>query len=101
LAPSADFAVDLAVREWARRDRDVAKRLRRIDKRRMRFLRSAFDQICADEDDAAARSMLAYSLLIGSYFIAAPPAGKTRSEALHLALDHLLDEREAEAVRPA
>jgi AcrR family transcriptional regulator len=90
LAPSAEFTVDLAIREWARRDRDVAKRLRRVDKRRMEFLRSLFAEICVDEDDAAARSMLAFSLLIGTYFIAAPPAGKTKSEALRLALDSLL-----------
>jgi len=92
LAPTADFAVDLAIREWARRDRDIARRLRRIDKRRIEFLRSLFGQFCIDEDDATARTMLAYSLLIGSYFIAAPPRGKTRSEALRLALDRLLDE---------
>src|SRR4051812_49443088 len=30
-APSADFTVELALRDWARRDRTVADRLRRID----------------------------------------------------------------------
>jgi AcrR family transcriptional regulator len=95
LAPSAEFTVDLAVREWARRDREVARRLRRVDKRRMEFLRSLFAEICPTEDEAAARSMLAFSLLIGTYFIAAPPAGKTKREALHLALDSLLAENES------
>jgi AcrR family transcriptional regulator len=90
LAPSADFAVDLAVRDWARRDRDVAKRLRRIDNRRMAWLRSLFGEFCADQDDAEARSMLAYSLLIGSWFIAAQHGGKSRSGMLRLALDRLL-----------
>src|SRR5258707_15714689 len=28
LAPSADFAVELALRDWSRRDKDVGKRLR-------------------------------------------------------------------------
>jgi AcrR family transcriptional regulator len=90
LAPSADFAVDLAVRDWARRDRDVAKRLRRIDNRRMAWLRSLFADFSADENDAEARSMLAYSLLIGSWFIAAQHSGKSRSEMLRLAVDRLL-----------
>jgi AcrR family transcriptional regulator len=35
LAPSADFAVELALRDWSRRDKDVAKRVRRMDNRRL------------------------------------------------------------------
>jgi hypothetical protein len=32
--------IDLAVRDWTRRDRSVAKRLRRVDNRRLEYLRS-------------------------------------------------------------
>ncbi|HST54443.1 MAG TPA: helix-turn-helix domain-containing protein [Solirubrobacteraceae bacterium] len=92
LAPSADFAVELALREWARRDSDVAERLHRVDDRRMRFLRSLFGQFCVDENDVEARSMLAYSLLIGSYFIAAQHDQKTRFQVLQLAVERLLSE---------
>ncbi len=92
LARSADFAVELALRDWSRRDGDVAKRLHRVDSRRMEYLRSLFGQFCVSEHDVEARSMLAYSLLIGSYFIAAQHGGKTRSQVLQLALDRLLDE---------
>ncbi|HEY6779630.1 MAG TPA: TetR/AcrR family transcriptional regulator [Thermoleophilaceae bacterium] len=92
LSPTADFAVELALRDWARRDGGVAKRLRRIDTRRMAFLRSLFEQFCADENDVEARSMLAYSLLIGSYFIAAQHDGKSRFEMLQLAVERLLSE---------
>ncbi len=46
----------------------------------------------SDENDVEARSMLAYSLLIGSYFIAAQHGDKTRSEVLQLAVDRLLSE---------
>jgi hypothetical protein len=56
----------------------------------MGYLRSLFAQFCVDENDVEARSMLAYSLLIGSYFIAAQHGGKTRSQVLALALDRLL-----------
>jgi len=90
LAPSVDFAVELALRDWSRRDRDVAARLRRIDTRRMDYLRLLFGQFCADEDEVEARSLLAFSLFIGSYFIAAEHAGKSRSEVLQLAIDRLL-----------
>jgi AcrR family transcriptional regulator len=92
LAPSADFAVELAVRDWSRRDSDVAARLQRIDSRRMTFLRSLFGRFCVDENDVEARSMLAYSLLIGSYFIAPQHGERSRSETFALALDQLLGE---------
>jgi AcrR family transcriptional regulator len=90
LSSSADFAVELAIRDWSRRDGDVAERLHRVDNRRMGYLRSLFGQFCLNENDVEARSMLAYSLLIGSYFIAAQHDGKTRSQVLQLAVDRLL-----------
>jgi AcrR family transcriptional regulator len=90
LAPTADFAVELAVRDWSRRDADVARRLRRIDRRRMEWMRSLFAQFCDGEDEAEARSMLAYSLLIGSYFVTAQHRGRTRAQMLQLAVDQLL-----------
>jgi AcrR family transcriptional regulator len=92
LASSVDIAVELAVRDWSRRDRDVARRLQRVDNRRMGYLRSLFGQFCADENDADARSMLAFSLFVGSPFIAAQPGNKTRSQMLQLAVDRLLIE---------
>jgi hypothetical protein len=49
-------------------------------------------QFCANESDAAARSMLADSLLIGGYFVAARHPGRTRPEMLRPAVDRLLDE---------
>jgi AcrR family transcriptional regulator len=92
LAPSADFAVELALRDWSRRDRAIARRLRGVDERRMEWMRSLFAQFCVDETDVEARSMLAYSLLIGSYFITAHHGDKTRSQTLQLAVDRLLKE---------
>jgi len=84
------LAVELAVRDWSRRDRDVAERLRRVDNRRIGYIRSLFGQFCADENDVEVRSMLAYTLVIGSYFIAAQHGDKTRAQVLQLAIDRLL-----------
>ena len=89
LAPRSTSAVELALRDWSRRDGEVAARLRRVDNRRMEYLRSLFGQICPDEDDVEARAMLAFSLFIGSYFIAADHAGRSRAEVLRLALERL------------
>ncbi len=90
LAPSADFAVELAIRDWSRRDSGVAKLLRRVDSRRMNWLRSLFGQFCTQDDDIEARSLLTYSLLIGSYFIVAHHTEKGRSTILQLAVQELL-----------
>jgi AcrR family transcriptional regulator len=84
------LAVELAVRDWSRRDGDVAERLRRVDNRRIGYIRSLFAQFCADENDVEVRSMLAYTLVVGSYFIAAEHGDKTRSQVLQLAIDRLL-----------
>jgi len=92
LVPSVDFAVELALRDWSRRDAEVAECLHRIDNRRMEYMRLLFGQFCADEDDGEARSMLAFSLFIGSYFIVAEHGGRTRSEVLQLSIDRLLSE---------
>ena len=90
LAPQANFAVELALRDWSRRDRDVARRLRRVDERRMTWLRSLFAEFSDDDDDADARCMLAYSLLIGSWFVTARHRGRSRSEMLQLAVERLV-----------
>ncbi len=82
--------IDLAVRDWARRDATVAKRLRRVDNKRMTYLRDLIGTFSADADDVEARSMLAFSLAIGSHFIAADHQGRSRRQVLNLATERLL-----------
>jgi AcrR family transcriptional regulator len=82
--------IELAIRDWARRDTTVAKRLRRVDNRRMDYMRGLFRAFCPDEDEVEARSMLAFSLWIGNHFIAAQHGERTRSQVLRLAVDRLL-----------
>lgn len=81
--------VDLAIRDWARREPAVAARLRRVDNRRMDYMRSLFGAFCADEDDVEARCVLALSLFIGSHFIATDHGTRSRTDALALAMRHL------------
>ena len=52
--------IDLAIRDWARRDQAVAERLRRVDNRRMDYLRLLFGAICSDQDEVEARSTLTF-----------------------------------------
>jgi AcrR family transcriptional regulator len=83
--------VDLAVRDWARREQPVADRLRRVDNRRMAYLRSLFGDFCSPDDEVEARSLLVGSLWIGSHFMAADHGERSRAEVLELALKLLLD----------
>lgn len=81
--------VELAIRDWARRDKAVAKRLRRVDNRRMAYMRSLFGAFCSDDDEVEVRCMLAFSLFIGNHFIAADHGGRSRADVLRAALSRL------------
>src|SRR5215211_4930858 len=81
--------IDLAIRDWARRDKTVARRLRRVDNRRMDYLRSLFGAFSPDEDDVETRCMVFYSLWIGNHFIAADHGARSRADVLKLALRRL------------
>ncbi len=81
--------IELAIRNWARREEAVAERLRRVDNRRMDYMRSLFGAICEDDDDVEARCLLTFSLFIGGPFVSADHRGRSRAEVLELALEWL------------
>jgi AcrR family transcriptional regulator len=81
--------IELAIRNWARRDKAVAVRLRRVDNRRMDYMRSLFGDICEDDDDVEARCLLVFSLFIGGHFVSADHGGRSRTEVLEFALEWL------------
>ncbi|WP_225729572.1 MULTISPECIES: TetR/AcrR family transcriptional regulator [unclassified Nocardia] len=91
--------IDLAIRDWARRDPAVAERLRRVDNRRMQLLRDAIGTICTDPDEVEARSLLAFCAAIGSHFLAADHPGRTRAEVIARAGDFLLDRSPGDCAR--
>jgi AcrR family transcriptional regulator len=84
--------IDLAVRDWARRDEAVAERLRRVDNRRMDYLRELFSTFCSDPDEVESRSMLAFCLLVGNYFLAADHGTRTRTDVVARAAGLLLED---------
>jgi AcrR family transcriptional regulator len=81
---------ELAIRDWGRRDEAVARRLRRIDNRRMDYMRALFGAFCPDGDEVEARCMLAYSVWIGDNLIVADHGGRSREDVVELALRRLL-----------
>jgi AcrR family transcriptional regulator len=80
--PVRGTTADLAIRDWARRDDAVAEQLRRVDNRRMEYLRSLFATFCADPDEVEVRCLLAYSVRIGTYLIAAEHGDRSRAEVM-------------------
>jgi AcrR family transcriptional regulator len=85
--------VDLAVREWARRDPGVAARLKRVDEQRMQYLRELFTSIVgSNPKDVEARSVLAFCLAIGRHFLVAEHGSFSRSTVLRQAMAILVDD---------
>lgn len=82
--------LDLAVRDWARRDADVAGRLRRVDNRRMQLSRDAISTFCDDPDEVEARCLLAFCLAIGRHLFTAEHPNRTRDQVVALAGDLIL-----------
>src|SRR5947209_3570531 len=81
--------IELAIRDWARRDKAVAKRLRRVDNRRMEYMRSLFGAFCPDEDEVEVRCLLVLSIWVGHDLIAAEHGGRSRAHVIRLALSWL------------
>lgn len=94
LASSSDarelMKIELAVRDWARRDKAVAKRLRHVDNRRLEYMRPRFAAFCVDDDDVEARCFLALALFTGSHFVLADHGARSRAEVMELAMERLL-----------
>jgi AcrR family transcriptional regulator len=82
--------IELAIRDWARRDKGVARRLRHIDNRRMEYLRSLFAAFCANEEEVEARCMIAMSLWVASPLIAADRGTRSRKDRRVLVVERLL-----------
>ncbi|MFI6866950.1 TetR/AcrR family transcriptional regulator [Nocardia sp. NPDC050406] len=93
------LAVDLAVREWARRDEAVAVRLRRVDEQRMEWLREMIGGFCADPAEVEARALLAFCLATGNQLLAAEPKGRTRDEVVARAAAIVLEAHDESSPR--
>ena len=78
--------IELAVRDWARRDPAVRERLQRVDDARMEYMRGLFGAVVADPVETEARCLLTLALFIGSQFTAPHPGGLDRKEVWGRAL---------------
>lgn len=72
--------VDLAVRDWARRDAAVAESLRRVDNLRIGYLRRLLRPVADNEEDLEARCLIAFSVAVADHLVAADHGPRTRAE---------------------
>jgi hypothetical protein len=82
--------VELAIRDWARRDKVVAEHLKRVDNRRMDYMRSLYGAFCPNEDDVEVRCLFSISLFTSSHLIAADNGPRQPADVMELALNQLL-----------
>jgi AcrR family transcriptional regulator len=88
-SPGELLKLEPAIRDWARREKAVAERLKRIDNRRMEFMRALFAEFCRDGDEVEVRCLLVFSLFIGSPFITTDHDGRSRAHVIEQALEWL------------
>jgi AcrR family transcriptional regulator len=91
--PTIGIGVELAVRDWARRDPEVADRLRRVDDRHLAYLRPLFGELCADPLEAEAHCMIAMSLRLGDHLMTFDHGRYSRRQIQDHILDQLLSRR--------
>jgi AcrR family transcriptional regulator len=83
--------IEVTIRDWGRRDESVRKRLARIDKRRMEYMASLYQEFCSDPDEVETRCMVLGALWIGSAFMAADGRKAKRSEVLEMVMEWVLE----------
>jgi AcrR family transcriptional regulator len=82
--------LEIALREWARREERVAKALKRVDGRRLGYLQRLFEEVGLSTAEASARAFLAYATLFGDHFIGTAERGPARRALLDRAAALLL-----------
>jgi AcrR family transcriptional regulator len=91
-SPADDLVrIELAVRDWARRDRRVATRLKRIDNRRIDYLRSLFAGFCSDEHEVEIRCLITLTMFIGARSLAADHGPWRRADLVKDVQERLLE----------
>lgn len=92
LAASIDdmVAIELSIREWARRDPAVMERLHRLDNRRMDYMRLLFGELSSDPDEVERRCLVVFSLFIANHYIAAHHPEGSRKDVIESVTEWLL-----------
>lgn len=93
LADHAALAPELAIRDWARRDRRTADAVLKIDARRGAYLQDRFVEAGQPQGEAQARAALLYGLLVGEVMIRRRETSNERTARIDRALVLLTGDR--------
>jgi AcrR family transcriptional regulator len=85
--------LELALRDWGRKDPKIWEIIAREDERRMDYMRGLFGEIYEDPKIAEAKAWLLFSLYVGEIIIAAPMKAQSREELLAVCLDSFFDSK--------
>jgi len=85
-----DSRLERAIRSWARMDKDVAKVLNRVDKRRIDYLQEVYSEYSLEEHTVRQLSMLAYACYVGTQELL-PIISKKESDELNESFNQLLE----------
>ncbi|MEM8985334.1 MAG: TetR/AcrR family transcriptional regulator [Pseudomonadota bacterium] len=84
-----DPAFDLAVRDWARFSKKVAKTVREVDEMRISALRNMFLSLGYDDNVALVRARIAFTQQIGYYVLGIKETRKRRIQLAPIYIDIL------------
>jgi len=93
LADGAALAPELAIRDWARRDKRTAEAVLKIDTRRSAYLQDRFVEAGQPQGEAQARAALLYGLLMGEVMIRRRESPEERTARIDRALVLLTGDR--------
>lgn len=85
------LAIELAIRDWGRRDADVAARVVRVDNKRMAYMRGLFGELYADPADVEMRCFVVMALFVGNHHIAAEHGKRSRSAVMKDVIRWVMD----------
>ncbi len=84
--------LELALRDWGRKDLKIANILRQEDEKRIDYISGLFVEIYGDVKVAEAKAWLLFSLFVGEIIIAAPMKEQSREDMLWTCLNSVFED---------
>jgi|TARA_B100001964_G_scaffold35568_1_gene38172 AcrR family transcriptional regulator len=84
--------LELALRDWGRKDLKIANILRQEDEKRIDYISGLFVEIYGDVKVAEAKAWLLFSLFVGEIIIAAPMKEQSRENMLWTCLNSVFED---------
>lgn len=81
------IGLELAIREWSRRDPAVAERTRRVDRDRVAYLHALFLEATGDDEEATIRAALTAGVWLAGHLMRYDAPGRDHNEVLGLAFE--------------